>query len=851
MSRIFFFMAFLAGPLVGVTQPYFVPDTNLRNFLNGPFPVVDEGGYLIDPDMDLGDLGIYTDAGLPPVDLTGLEHVLVRSLRLSNLGGGSFSNFPGFPRIIPANDQSAYIRLMFFNGDEIPSLPENLAYLQIWEPLRIGAWSLSGHDDEVYTNVELTLFPDTVPMPDMVERVDYLAFGDWPHETLPIMGEKVREISVFNAPILGRITLDSPDLETFDASGCPLLTSLTVTEAVDSLRSFSIGTVPSLVELSALPVVETLMIGGTTAIGSLEIADCTGNMEVSGFLGNAIRQWPPSTKQLSIHSIVGLDAGDLPDGLEILSISECYEFRELPDLPTSLQTLNVSNTSVQELGMLPEGLEYLTLIDNHELECIPPLPTTLIHLVSSQPCHPNQPPLVAPISLCTIVNSNCPDVNPTVAGHVFLDIDGDGTQDDFELDARNVTIRFAPSGHMTGTDAMGNYIIGLPPGGHTVTVEHELPYFNTVRPEQHEVWLPHLLDAATGMDFALGATDEMPLDRSVVAQSDCPPRPGFERIIRFEPQTLTWGSVNTLIIEIDPTEEFISAGFPVTSIVGSTITSINEVSVEHYFYRVRTPVVAELGSLLTHSITVGPIDGDPTPWNNTYLLTDTVVGSFDPNDKQAFPALLTPSEVAADTSIEYLIRFQNTGTYEAERVVITDTLSSDLRWNTFRFIQSSHSCKWFIRGGVAHFVFDGIHLPDSNANEPESHGFVRFSIRPRTDLRAGEMVTNEANIYFDFNEPVITEPCILAVEVPTGMKPLHVNAPHTYPIPTHNVLNLVLPDTDAYNAVVLSMDGRMMMAWSTLRSGTCIDVSALAPGAYVLALSTPTQTIHHVRFVKE
>jgi uncharacterized repeat protein (TIGR01451 family) len=57
-----------------------------------------------------------------------------------------------------------------------------------------------------------------------------------------------------------------------------------------------------------------------------------------------------------------------------------------------------------------------------------------------------------------------------------------------------------------------------------------------------------------------------------------------------------------------------------------------------------------------------------------------LVGSFDPNDKQGFPVGYGSDRlVAPNTDIEYLVRFQNTGTAPARRVVVRDTLSEAAR----------------------------------------------------------------------------------------------------------------------------------------------------------------------------
>lgn len=133
-------------------------------------------------------------------------------------------------------------------------------------------------------------------------------------------------------------------------------------------------------------------------------------------------------------------------------------------------------------------------------------------------------------------------------------------------------------------------------------------------------------------------------------------------------------------------------------------------------------------------------------------------GSFDPNDKRAFPAGYNNEHfIARNTDIEYHIRFQNTGTDTAFTVVIRDTLDAHLDITSVRVGASSHSYTFDLYGnGILKFTFDDIMLPDSNINEAASHGFVKFRIAQKPDLPNGTMIKNSAGIYFDFNQPVIT-----------------------------------------------------------------------------------------------
>ncbi len=136
-----------------------------------------------------------------------------------------------------------------------------------------------------------------------------------------------------------------------------------------------------------------------------------------------------------------------------------------------------------------------------------------------------------------------------------------------------------------------------------------------------------------------------------------------------------------------------------------------------------------------------------------------VVAAYDPNDKKASPkGYMDQHLIEANTELEYRIRFQNTGTATALNVVLIDTISPHLDLASFRPGTSSHPYEIEMEGdNLIRFVFDNIMLPDSNANEPASHGFVTFEIDQKPDNPIGTLLENYADIYFDFNDPVRTD----------------------------------------------------------------------------------------------
>lgn len=136
-----------------------------------------------------------------------------------------------------------------------------------------------------------------------------------------------------------------------------------------------------------------------------------------------------------------------------------------------------------------------------------------------------------------------------------------------------------------------------------------------------------------------------------------------------------------------------------------------------------------------------------------------VVGAYDPNQKVAFPQGFSENHyIEPGLPIEYMIEFQNTGTDTAFTVEIVDVLAEELDLNTLEVLNSSHDFYYrLVPGRALTFTFENILLPDSTTNELASHGFVKFIISPKDNLEAGTVIENDAAIYFDFNDPIITD----------------------------------------------------------------------------------------------
>lgn len=149
--------------------------------------------------------------------------------------------------------------------------------------------------------------------------------------------------------------------------------------------------------------------------------------------------------------------------------------------------------------------------------------------------------------------------------------------------------------------------------------------------------------------------------------------------------------------------------------------------------------------------------GDQETWLDIFCLES--VNSYDPNDKTGFPyGYGNQHFIEQNTDIEYLVRFQNTGTAPAHNVEIRDPLA--VQWldpATVRPGASSHPYTWNIEGnGTLVFRFADINLPDSSSNPELSHGFVKFTVSQRPNVPLNTVIENTAGIYFDQNEAIQT-----------------------------------------------------------------------------------------------
>lgn len=334
----------------------------------------------------------------------------------------------------------------------------------------------------------------------------------------------------------------------------------------------------------------------------------------------------------------------------------------------------------------------------------------------------------------------------------------------------NKIVEILPGPYYVNADPVtGEYGLWVPLGNYTVsTFIPNYQGFQCPSTGNHSVNLTVAGDTVLNRDFFIYDLPPPPVHNLRVYSATSPHRPGFQAYTRFtvrnignQPTTTT-----TLTATVSGAMFHLSESPTASSVTSTAGTHTMTWSVPptmpgdilHFYSFDSLPASIPLGTSLPNTASINYSDDNLN--DNSYAGSRFVTGSYDPNDKQVW----TQDEVDADGFIEqsdtllrYLIRCQNTGTDTAFNIYIRDTLDPNLDINTLQVIDASHSYQVSVSGpGYVQFTFPNILLVDSTTNEPESHGYIEYTIQPLPNLPIGTQIDNTAHIYFDFNAPVVT-----------------------------------------------------------------------------------------------
>ena len=434
-------------------------------------------------------------------------------------------------------------------------------------------------------------------------------------------------------------------------------------------------------------------------------------------------------------------------------------------------------------------------------------------------------------------------------GRVFVDANNNGSADAGESGLPHNIVQVNPGPAYVMTNVMGDYTAALPGEG-SYTSEAVVPQYCT-----------QTLPAAGGQNFSVtnAAPVAAPIDFGIFPDYDAtdvsatltalnPARPGFTVCYRIDYQNEAPKTADgTVSCTFDSSLLFQSASVvPVSNVNNTLVFNFNGLewmaagSIEICF---QMPVDAVLGNVLHAFGQIAPSTGtDLDLPDNGFAINQTVVGTFDPNIKEVLPkGVGDDGKIAPETPfLEYTVHFQNTGTDTAFTVILTDSVRTHLDITTFRMLAASHDYRLDLYDNrVLRWTFPDIKLPDSTTNEVRSHGFVKFRIGLNPGLPFGTVLENNADIYFDFNQPVRTNTVVNTISDISGVVlPANAAAPCEWNVAqAGNYLKISgLPVGSLAEIVVMDAQGKVACTGRMGEGTAALWTGNLPAGIYFVSL---------------
>jgi hypothetical protein len=641
----------------------------------------------------------------------------------------------------------------------------------------------------------------------------------------------LESIQCYNNPMMTSLTLSNLPLLTSVESYSCALTSQSVS-ACDHLAILAMQNNNfSSLEISNLPA----LIGLGVANNHLANLNLTGNL-------GALRQLSCDNNQLE-----GLDLSACPhlqtlkcqnNMLTSLDLNSLSELDELNCMNNSLITLYLKNNKIET---------YLTLNNNPTLQYICADEGQFGDFYVGPNC---------------VIGSYCNftpgGVFGYVQGNTSFDTNSNGCDAD---DALIPNMKFNISNGTAQTvagDYSGSYNIPLVNGNYTITPNFENPSYFTVSPASAAVNFPAFMSPYT-QNFCI-APNGTHHDLEIAMIPITAARPGFDttyKLIYKNKGSVSESGVvsltfNDLILDlVNVTPAFNSQSAESLSWNFSNLHPFETREIILVFNLnspLETPPVNS-GNVLAYNAGIVSTFTDEMPIDNNHEFHQTIVNSFDPNDKTCLEGDVIGPELIGKY-VHYLIRFENTGNYPAENVVVKDVIDT-WKFDVTSLIPLTGSHPFTTRitnGNRAEFIFENINLPFDNAH---NDGYVAFKIKTKPSLVVGDTFFNSANIYFDYNFPIETNTAITAIQL-LGVPDFEFSKYFTlYPNPVKNDLNIQMKDgVGIKNIAIYNLLGQLVVAIPDAFNTTAIDVSNLKSGNYFVRIISD-KGMAASKFIKE
>jgi hypothetical protein len=444
---------------------------------------------------------------------------------------------------------------------------------------------------------------------------------------------------------------------------------------------------------------------------------------------------------------------------------------------------------------------------------------------------------IVPLELSVV-----PCTDNLISGNFKYDYNGNGC-DAADVNPANIMISCTTgeSVQYTFTNTHGFYKFSNVPNGLSTVATHAINNQQyAVSPNDHSVSLP---GDGTGNNFCLSVPNPVN-DVAVYFTNALAARPGF---VAYYNVTITnkgsFKTNGTITIQFDATKLTYIPSVDGAVVNGYTITlnysDLWPFSSQRYslMFKVAEPPVANSGDIITFTANAISLMGDDTLHDNVFTFNQMVVNSYDPNDIMVKEGkFITLAE--ADDYLHYTIRFQNEGTANAEIVRVATTLNDKLDWDTFEPVSASHTFQANRTQDATEFVFNNIQLPFKSVNEPGSHGFISYRIKPKAGVKIGDVLSAAARIYFDFNEAIVTNTVTTTIQQTASSESFKANDFILYPNPASGIVIVKIKNGLTGDVAITINDVLGKVISRTNISGTqpTINIAGLEAGIYFVAI---------------
>jgi Secretion system C-terminal sorting domain len=444
---------------------------------------------------------------------------------------------------------------------------------------------------------------------------------------------------------------------------------------------------------------------------------------------------------------------------------------------------------------------------------------------------------------------------PVIRGNVFYDQNGDSIKNDEELSIPNVLVS-SPNNWSNFTNAQGNFSVNVDTNRNNTfkIINLSLDNFVTTPVERRINTTNASAQLYDAQDFAVKGL--RPIDNLLVDLVLENARPGFNSL-----STLSYKNIGTTVLNgnfvftLDPKQEFVKSTIQPFSQSDNVFTwkidNLKPFEQKQIFVEVKTKTDAPLRSFVMSKVVSTIIGNDIDTTDNSKMVMREVRGAYDPNDISVNKTnVLTKDKIQLNT-LDYLVRFQNTGNSSASKVEIIDTLIGKLNINTIEMLSSSHKYDMQIVDNInktddftiLKWTFDNINLPDSISNEKGSHGFISFRIKnnPTKMALLTDSIFNRAAIYFDFNAPVVTNIAKTLYSPLVSTTELTQLGLTVFPNPTSDILNIKTHNKDLNDIVIeiVNLSGQVLLQEKLKMVNPQINIQTLSEGLYFLKVRTP------------